>query len=126
MKKNLQINGLAALAGSRGSKALNASPAPNALLKYSKITNRHSPYINKASQRNQSNSVMRTNGNANTDSEIYAANATPSIHARPGPTGIGMGSQNVSSIRNQREKEKAVLKEVETQKKAVLDKLNKI
>ena len=121
MKRNLQLNGLAMMAGQRASKALNATPAPNALAKYSKIGNRNSPYVNKAGQRNQSNSVMRS-GNANTDSEIYNQ---PSIHARPGPTGIGQGSNNVgSTIR--REKEMAVLKEVETQKKAVLEKLNKI
>jgi len=109
MKKNLQLNGLAMINGARGSKAINATPAPNALAKYSKIGSRHSPYVNKTGNRNQSSSVLRS-GNANTDSEMYNQ---ASIHARPGPTGIGLGSQNVgSSIR--REKEKAVLKEVET------------
>ena len=64
---------------------------------------------------------------ANTDSELYA----PSIHARPGPTAIGSGSRNASISlaqrqQERREKEKAVLKEVESQKKAVLEKLNNI
>jgi hypothetical protein len=79
-----------------------------------------------AIQRDRSSKLLNV-GIANTDSELYA----PSIHARQGPTAIGSGSRNASISLAQRqlerrEKEKAVLKEVETQKKAVLEKINSI
>ena len=79
-----------------------------------------------AMQRDRSSKLLNV-GIANTDSELYA----PSIHARQGPTAIGSGSRNASIGLAQRqlerrEKEKAVLKEVETQKKAVLEKINSI
>lgn len=99
--------------------------------KYSKYgNNRQSPYISKglAGQRDRSSKLLNTGATAaNTDSELYA----PSIHARNGPTAIGSGSRNVSISlaqrqQERREKEKAVLKEVETQKKAVLEKINNI
>jgi hypothetical protein len=101
--------------------------------KYSKYGNRQSPYISKnpgnvvAMQRDRSSKLLLNTGVANTDSELYA----PSIHARQGPTAIGSGTRNVPVSLQQRqqerrEKEKAVLKEVETQKKAVLDKINSI
>ena len=96
--------------------------------KYSKLGNRQSPYINKAGVRN--NSVLRSKENAKTDSELYQGQ-TKSIHHRSGPTGIGGGSRNASLTlaqrqQQRREQEKAVLEEVESQKKAVLEKLNKI
>jgi hypothetical protein len=79
-----------------------------------------------AMQRDRSSKLLNV-GIANTDSELNA----PSIHARQGPTAIGSGSRNASIGLAQRqlerrEKEKAVLKEVETQKKAVLEKINSI
>ena len=85
--------------------------------------NRQSPYRNQAGVRNQSNSILRNQGQANTDSEIYSSNQPQSIHARPGPTGIGKGTKNAVE---RREQEKLAILEVESQKKAVLDKLNKI
>ena len=40
---------------------------------------------------------MRGTGASNTDSELYGnAGGLTSIHARPGPTGIGQGSHNAS------------------------------
>jgi hypothetical protein len=112
MKKNLQNNGLQIL-GNQG-RVVN---------KYSKYGNRQSPYISKnpaganvvAMQRDRSSKLLLNTGVANTDSELYA----PSIHARQGPTAIGSGSRNAPVSLQQRqqerrEKEKAVLKEVET------------
>ena len=86
--------------------------------------------MNKPGYRNQnSGSVLRNDrGLPATDSEIYAQAAGPN-HARPGPTGIGIGSKNVSLVARQhdkRQKDQAVMMEVENQKKAVLEKLNKI
>jgi len=70
----------------------------------------------------------RAQRQSNTDSEIYASQSRPSIHARPGPTGIGKGTKNASLARQleQRQLEQQAQQDVETQKKAVLDKLNKI
>ena len=51
------------------------------------------------------------------------------MNARPGPTGIGLGSKNVGkpiTEIDRKANEKDLIREVETQKKATLDKLNNI
>jgi hypothetical protein len=70
--------------------------------------------------------------NANTDSELYVGKSGPALHVKQGTnSGIGSGSRNVSVSLAQRQQERrvreqAVIKEVESQKQAVLEKLNKI
>jgi len=100
MKKNLQQMGLQ-VTGQQAGRGV-----PNSLQKYSKYPgNRQSPYVSKAGLRNQS-SKMRGTGASNTDSELYGNQ--PSMianHSRPGPTGIGQGSKNISLSRAQRQQE---------------------
>ena len=56
---------------------------------------------------------MRGTGASNTDSELYGNGGIGSLH-RQGNTGIGGGSQSLAVRQaERREKEKAVLKEVE-------------
>jgi hypothetical protein len=91
---------------------------------------KHSPYRNQAGGKQSSgSSALKHYGQANTDSEIYQSQ-NPSIHARSGPTGIGSGIKNVNTnskaALEKMERERAAQLEVESQKKAVLDKLNKI
>ena len=75
--------------------------------KYSKYGNNHrqSPYINKNGLRKGSSSNIRGTGASNTDSELYGNGPghLNTIHSRPGPTNIGVGSRNASISLAQRQ-----------------------
>lgn len=125
MKKNLQANGL--FITGAGAGVNRGRGGQYSLQKYSKVINRQNPYTNKAGLRNGSSSVLRGVGAPNTDSELYS-NGVHGIRARPGPTGIGLGSKNVGKPISSGPKpiEMEVHKNVESEKKATLDKLNNI
>lgn len=80
----------------------------------------------------QGQKIGSKGANANTDSELYVGKSGPALHVKQGNnSGIGSGSRNVSVSLAQRQQERrvreqAVIKEVESQKQAVLEKLNKI
>lgn len=131
MKKNLQYNGLQITGQSRG--GIQANIPMNKYSKFGSNNARQSPYLSKAGARKGSSSNLRGTGASNTDSELYGnGGGIQPLHARPGQqSNIGIGSRNASISlaqrqQERRDKEKAVLKEVESQKKAVLEKLNKI
>jgi len=135
MKKNFQQVGLHI--SSQGHANGNQRRAGHGSLshnnqKYSKFGTRVSPYIKQSGNSQNPGVKIQSGGNtANTDSELYGGKST-ALHVRQGAnSGIGSGSRNVSVSlaqrqQERRDKERAVLKEVETQKQAVLEKLNKI
>ena len=135
MKKNLQQVGLHISGHGQGNgnsrRGANAAHSQSNQ-KYAKLGSRVSPYVKPIGSSQHAGAKAAGNGTtANTDSELYGGKTT-ALHVRQGGnSGIGSGSRNVSVSlaqrqQERREKERAVLKEVESQKQAVLDKLNKL